>query len=92
MSDLLVRSQIAILVCIKLAASLHCKSARLTRQECKLETSLQKRRSHHATNLQQVCHVKLISNIAKTEYGKKPLGLELATYRFQSGRYNHWAR
>ncbi|GBM09780.1 hypothetical protein AVEN_160552-1, partial [Araneus ventricosus] len=38
----------------------------LTRQECELETSLQKRRSHHATNLQQACHVKLIASIAKT--------------------------
>ncbi|GBO29519.1 hypothetical protein AVEN_117848-1 [Araneus ventricosus] len=73
------------------AASLHCKSAILTRQEGKLETSLQKRRSHHATNLQQACHVKLIANIGKTEY-EKNLGLELATYCFQSGCFNHSAR
>ncbi|GBN93656.1 hypothetical protein AVEN_29577-1 [Araneus ventricosus] len=83
-------THIAILVCSKLALQI-CKLARLTRQECKLETSLQKRQSHHATNLQQACHVKLIANIAKTEYRKK-LGLELATYRFQSGRFNHAAR
>ncbi|GBO19337.1 hypothetical protein AVEN_129100-1 [Araneus ventricosus] len=74
-----VASQIAILVCSKVAASLHCKSARLTRQECKLAASYRKLRSHQATNLQQACHVKLIANIAKTEY-EHNLGLEPATW------------
>ncbi|GBM32648.1 hypothetical protein AVEN_89644-1 [Araneus ventricosus] len=69
--------------CSKLALQICKLAARLIRQECKLETSLQKRRSHHATNLQQACHDKLIANIAKTEY-EKYLGLELATNRFQS--------
>ncbi|GBN36135.1 hypothetical protein AVEN_47135-1 [Araneus ventricosus] len=44
--------------CSKLAAS-------LTRQECKLETSYCKRRSQHASNLQQACCVKLIANCSK---------------------------
>ncbi|GBM78891.1 hypothetical protein AVEN_12516-1 [Araneus ventricosus] len=73
--------------CRKLALQICKLAVRLIRQECKLETSLQKRRSHHATNLQQVCDVKLIANIAKTEY-RKNLGIELATYRFQSRRFN----
>ncbi|GBM98205.1 hypothetical protein AVEN_268135-1 [Araneus ventricosus] len=50
--------KIAILVCSKLALQICKLAGRLTRQECKLEISLQKRRSHHATNLQQACHVK----------------------------------
>ncbi|GBM53522.1 hypothetical protein AVEN_129519-1 [Araneus ventricosus] len=43
-----------------------CKlAARLTWQECKLETSERKRDSHHASNLSQACGVKLIANYSK---------------------------
>ncbi|GBM74049.1 hypothetical protein AVEN_101999-1 [Araneus ventricosus] len=50
----------------KAAAILLCKSAtNLTRQECKLEASLCKRQSHHASNLSQACGVKLIANYSK---------------------------
>ncbi|GBN44754.1 hypothetical protein AVEN_146911-1 [Araneus ventricosus] len=56
--------QIAILVCSKVAAS-------LTRQESKLETSYCKRRSHHASNLQKACCVKLIANYSKNRVRRR---------------------
>ncbi|GBL84236.1 hypothetical protein AVEN_118631-1 [Araneus ventricosus] len=50
-----------------------CKlAARLTRQECKLETSESKRDSHHALNLSQACRVKLIANYSKNRVGTQP--------------------
>ncbi|GBM86633.1 hypothetical protein AVEN_71834-1 [Araneus ventricosus] len=66
-------SQIEILFCSKVAAILLCKSATyLTRQECKLETSLHKRISHHESNLSQACGVKLIANCSKNRVRTQP--------------------
>ncbi|GBM49543.1 hypothetical protein AVEN_108779-1 [Araneus ventricosus] len=55
--------------CSKLALQICKLAASLTRQECKLETSLKQtcRSDEVTTNLQQASHVKLIANIAKTE-------------------------
>ncbi|GBM12568.1 hypothetical protein AVEN_235906-1 [Araneus ventricosus] len=94
-------SQIAILVCSRLALQICKLAASLTRQECKCETSLQqvnasfevtmgrtcsKLRSHHGTNLQQACIANYSKNGVRTQSG-----IELTTYRFRSRRANHSA-
>ncbi|GBO04333.1 hypothetical protein AVEN_150388-1 [Araneus ventricosus] len=60
-------------------AHLQCKSAANLLQtkiaiweECKLETSQRKLRSHHGTNLQQACRANSLQIIAKTEYEHNP--------------------
>ncbi|GBN21921.1 hypothetical protein AVEN_42431-1 [Araneus ventricosus] len=57
-------SNLALQIC-KLAAS-------LTRQVCKLETSERKRDSHQASNLSQVCGVKLFVNYSKNRVLTQP--------------------
>ncbi|GBM49863.1 hypothetical protein AVEN_191258-1 [Araneus ventricosus] len=63
-----------------------CNKFDMTRVQAsnKFETSYSKLRSHHGTNLQQACRVKLIANYSKNRVRTQP-GLELATYRFRSG-------
>ncbi|GBO36514.1 hypothetical protein AVEN_213583-1, partial [Araneus ventricosus] len=63
---------IAILVCSNLALQIYKLATNLTRQECKLETSLRKRVSHHASNLSQDSGVKLIANYSKNRVQSQP--------------------
>ncbi|GBM35682.1 hypothetical protein AVEN_97882-1 [Araneus ventricosus] len=60
-------------------------AARLTRQECKLETSLQHANANELDVTRQTCHKLAVSialqTIAKTEY-KHNLGFEPPTSRF----------
>ncbi|GBM86701.1 hypothetical protein AVEN_222225-1 [Araneus ventricosus] len=92
-------TQIAILVCSKVAAILLCKiyklATNLTRQECKPETSLQHVNVSFEVTTRRTCSKLVTSNslqtIAKTEY-EHSLGLELATYRLLIGRFNHSLR
>ncbi|GBN67545.1 hypothetical protein AVEN_156414-1 [Araneus ventricosus] len=91
------QSHIAILVCRKLAADLHCKSA-----------SSQQVSHDKSASVKQVCskltqaskspwdelaarlHCKHIAKYSKNKVRTQP-GIELAIYRFQSTRANHSA-
>ncbi|GBO42205.1 hypothetical protein AVEN_221874-1 [Araneus ventricosus] len=57
--------------CSNLALQIYKLAANLTPQECKFDTSYCKRRSHHASNLQQACCVKLIGNCSKNRVRRR---------------------
>ncbi|GBM30035.1 hypothetical protein AVEN_201612-1 [Araneus ventricosus] len=90
-----IHPQIAILVCSKFAADLHCKSASLSRQVRKCETSLQQVDASLEVTIGRTCskfavslHYKVIANYSKNRVRTQP-GIELATSRFRSGDANH---
>ncbi|GBL99281.1 hypothetical protein AVEN_177314-1 [Araneus ventricosus] len=80
-------TQIAILVCSKFAADLHCNlTANLSRQECKCETSLQQVNASFEVTMGRTCskfaadlHCKLIANYNKNRVRTQP-GIELSIY------------
>ncbi|GBM07592.1 hypothetical protein AVEN_230028-1 [Araneus ventricosus] len=73
-------TQIAILVCSKLAKICHDKGASLQQVNESSEVTMKRTCSKLAVNLLQI--------IAKTEYETQP-GIELTTSRFRSGDANH---
>ncbi|GBN60867.1 hypothetical protein AVEN_201475-1 [Araneus ventricosus] len=79
-SSAVVITQIAILLCSKVAEILLCMfAASLTQQESKFETSYCKRRNHRSASLSR-------QTIAKTEYAAEP-----PTSLFLSCRFRHSA-
>ncbi|GBM56993.1 hypothetical protein AVEN_146026-1 [Araneus ventricosus] len=90
-------TQIAILVCRKFAADLHCKSASFlkiyhdkcanVKQACSKLTQASK---SPLDELAASLHYKLIANYSKNRVRTQPR-IELATYRFGSLRGNHSA-
>ncbi|GBM98556.1 hypothetical protein AVEN_186093-1 [Araneus ventricosus] len=67
-------SQISVLVCSNLALQI-CSKFDTVRMQAwnKFEVRCCKQRSHHTSNLQQACCVKLIANYSKNRVQRQPL-------------------